>query len=81
MTGIQWTDETWNPVVGCTKVSAGCRFCYAKVLHDKRHKAYLEGSQLPDQYAVPFEAVQLMPERLEAPLHWRTPRRVFDYSG
>lgn len=76
-TGIEWTDSTWNPVVGCTKVSQGCKNCYAKELHDKRHKAYLSGAQLPDQYALPFEAVQLMPERLTAPLHWRKPRRVF----
>lgn len=76
-TGIEWTDEVWNPVVGCTKVSSGCKFCYAHDLHTKRHKAKLAGKQLPEQYAEPFTTVQLMPERLEKPLRWRKPRRVF----
>ncbi|MEM7737642.1 MAG: phage Gp37/Gp68 family protein [Deinococcota bacterium] len=76
-TSIEWTDETWNPVVGCTKVSQGCKNCYAKTLHDKRHKAYLDGKQMPKQYAEPFETIQLKPERLEQPLHWRNPRKIF----
>lgn len=76
-TGIEWTDETWNPVVGCTKVSQGCKFCYAKTLHDKRHKAFHEGKKMPAQYQHPFEIVQLKPERLKKPFSWRKPRRVF----
>lgn len=76
-TGIQWTDATWNPVVGCTKVSQGCKHCYAKTLHDMRHKAHLAGKKVAPQYGQPFETVQLMPERLYAPLSWRKPRRVF----
>jgi protein gp37 len=76
-TGIQWTDETWNPVVGCTKVSQGCKNCYAKTLHDQRHKAYLAGKKVAPQYAMPFEEVQLKPERLLDPIAWREPRRVF----
>jgi protein gp37 len=74
---IEWTDKTWNPVVGCTKVSAGCKNCYAKALHDQRHKAHGEGKAVPAQYAKPFEVVQLMPERLRDPLSWRKPQRVF----
>lgn len=76
-TAIQWTDATWNVVVGCTKVSPGCRECYAKDLHDKRHAAYKAGKRVPLQYAEPFEKVQLMPERLREPLSWQKPRRVF----
>jgi protein gp37 len=76
-TGIEWTDATWNPVVGCERVSPGCAHCYAKQLHDQRHKAHLAGHQMAKQYHVPFENVQLKPERLTAPLGWRTPRRVF----
>jgi protein gp37 len=76
-TAIQWTDKTWNPVVGCTKVSAGCKNCYAKTLHDQRHKAYHAGKKLPAQYAQPFEVLQLMPDRLRDPLSWRKPCRVF----
>jgi protein gp37 len=76
-TGIEWTDATWNPVVGCRKVSEGCRHCYAKTLHDLRHAASKAGKRVPLQYARPFEDVQVMPDRLEDPHHWRKPRRVF----
>jgi len=76
-TGIQWTDETWNPVVGCTKVSQGCKNCYAKTVHDNRHKALLDGKKMPEQYREPFETVQLMPDRLPKPLSWKKPRKVF----
>lgn len=94
-TAIQWSEVVWNPVVGCTKVSQGCKNCYAKTLHDKRHKANrgaAEGTPygepmearrmgerlpMPEQYDVPFEVVQLMPDRLEKPLRWRKPRMVF----
>src|SRR4051812_34191084 len=77
-TGISWTDETWNPVVGCDKVSQGCKFCYAKTLHDMRHKAYSAGKlQMLPQYAKPFESVQLLPDRLADPLRWQRPRRIF----
>lgn len=83
-TKIEWTQrpgttgETWNPVVGCSKVSTGCKHCYAKTVHDKRHKAYLAG-KLQDipQYAHPFEKVQLMKDRLTLPLKWKKPRTVF----
>jgi protein gp37 len=76
-TGIQWTDATWNPVVGCTQVSPGCAHCYAKQLHDQRHKASLEGKMAAPQYREPFETVQLKPDRLTVPLSWREPRRIF----
>lgn len=74
---IEWTEATWNPVVGCDQVSPGCAHCYAKTQHDRRHKAVTNGKRLPMQYAKPFETVQLFPDRLEQPLHWRKPRRVF----
>jgi DNA invertase Pin-like site-specific DNA recombinase len=76
-TKIEWATAVWNPVVGCTKVSAGCKNCYAKMTHDRRHKAVLAGKPMPVQYAQSFETVQLKPERLTAPLHWRKPQRVF----
>ena len=62
---IQWTDETWNPVVGCTKVSQGCKFCYAERLYPRVYPGHA------------FTTVRLMPERLEQPLGWRKPRMVF----
>ncbi|WP_020473354.1 DUF5131 family protein [Zavarzinella formosa] len=77
VTGIEWTDRTWNPVVGCQKVSPGCKNCYAKTLHDLRHKAFHKGKRMPLQYAKPFEEVQLIPDRLMDPLSWRKPQRVF----
>jgi len=76
-TGIEWTDRVWNPTVGCTRVSDGCRHCYAFQLHDQRHAAYQAGKKLPIQYARPFKELQLVPDRLENPLHWRKPCRIF----
>lgn len=64
-TGIEWTDETWNPVTGCTKVSEGCDHCYAERITNRFGGA---GA---------FDKVVLHPERLEQPLRWRKPRRVF----
>jgi protein gp37 len=77
-TKISWTDRVWNPIVGCNKISSGCKNCYAKSLHDKRHKAFKEGKlQNIKQYAKPFEEIQLMYNRLNDPLKWRKPCRVF----
>lgn len=74
---IEWTESTWNPVVGCTQISPGCARCYAKVRHDIRHKAYLAGKRLPVQYAQPFEIVTVRPDRLDIPVHWKRPRTIF----
>ena len=67
---IEWTDATWNPVRGCTKVSAGCRFCYAEALSER-----FRG--VPGH---PFEQgfdLRLVPEKLAEPLRWRRPRKIF----
>ena len=61
---IEWTDATWNPVSGCTKVSAGCKNCYAE-------------RWFPRVYNRPFNDVKMHPERLEQPLRWKRPRRIF----
>jgi protein gp37 len=69
-TAIEWTDATWNPVTGCTKISAGCDHCYAE-----RFSERFRG--IPGH---PFESgfdLTLRPERLEQPLRWRTPRMIF----
>lgn len=76
-TGIEWCTATWNPVVGCDRVSPGCAHCYAKALHDQRNRAYIEGKQVAVQYHKPFEVVQLKPERLVYPLSWRKSERIF----
>ncbi len=78
-TAIDWTDRIWNPVTGCTRVSPGCDHCYAFALHDKRHIAWKRGTY-PDaapQYRLPFSQMQLLPNRLEDPLHWKKPQRIF----
>jgi protein gp37 len=67
---IEWTDATWNPVTGCTKISPGCKHCYAERLA-KRLKAMGQAN-----YRNGFE-VTLQPQMLELPLHWKTPKRIF----
>jgi protein gp37 len=67
---IEWTDATWNPVRGCTKVSPGCKFCYTEVFAER-----FRG--VPGH---PFEHgfdLRLVPEKLEQPLHWKRPRKIF----
>lgn len=67
---IEWTDATWNPVTGCTQVSAGCDHCYAMTFAERfrgvPNHPYEQGFDL-----------RLWPERLELPLRWRKPRRIF----
>ncbi|MFH1032921.1 MAG: phage Gp37/Gp68 family protein [Pseudomonadota bacterium] len=67
---IEWTESTWNPVTGCTKISPGCKHCYAERLA-KRLKAMGQPN-----YANGFE-VTLHPHTLGAPLEWRKPQMVF----
>src|SRR5690349_25068113 len=75
---IEWTDSTWNPVTGCTQVSAGCDNCYALSLANRRLRdIYLRKPTVAGGPADsdPF-AVRLWPERLLDPLSWRSPRMV-----
>ena len=67
---IEWTDATWNPVTGCTKISPGCKHCYAERMA-KRLKLM---GQL--NYRNGFETT-LQPHMLELPLKWKTPKRIF----
>jgi protein gp37 len=69
-TAIEWTDATWNPVTGCTKISAGCDHCYAE-----RFSERFRGTP-----GHPFQNgfdLTLRPERLVQPLQWRKPRMIF----
>ena len=79
-TGIEWTDETWNPMTGCTKISSGCDHCYAEtVAHTKTRETYLRRLPVVDTQANrddPF-APRFWEDRLMKPLSWREPRRVF----
>ncbi len=67
---IEWTETTWNPVTGCTKISSGCRNCYAQRMA-KRLKAMGQPN-----YVNGFK-VSLHPRMIEQPLHWKRPRAVF----
>ncbi len=72
---IEWTDATWNPTTGCTKVSAGCKHCYAE-RQAKRLWAAHYGPNL-DGSPRTFGDVRIHPERLVLPSRWRKPRMVF----
>lgn len=67
---IEWTDATWNPVRGCTKVSAGCKHCYAETFAERWRgipgHPYEQGFDL-----------RLVPEKLDEPTRWKRPRRIF----
>jgi len=65
---IEWTDTTWSPVTGCTKISAGCDNCYAEGIA----RRFAGGKAFPNGFEV-----TLRPHRLGDPLKWRKPRRVF----
>ncbi len=67
---IEWTDATWNPVTGCTKISQGCKHCYAERLS---HRLQLMGQA---NYRNGFE-LTLQPQMLDLPLRWKTPKRIF----
>ena len=67
---IEWTDATWNPVTGCTKVSPGCKNCYAARMANRLQAMgqanYANGFQLTMQ-----------PQMLDLPSSWKTPKRIF----
>jgi protein gp37 len=67
---IEWTDATWNPVRGCTKISPGCKHCYAETFAERWRgvpgHAYEQGFDL-----------RLVPEKLAEPLRWTTPKKIF----
>ena len=67
---IEWTDATWNPVRGCTKISPGCKHCYAEVFAERfrgvKGHPYEQGFDL-----------RLVPDKLGEPLRWRTPKMIF----
>ena len=79
-TKIEWTDATWNPMRGCTRVSEGCRNCYAE-----RIAARFSGEGQPYQFlAAPSASgprwtgkILLAEHKLDEPLHWRKPRMIF----
>lgn len=67
---IEWTEMTWNPTTGCTKISAGCKFCYAEVMSKRLHAMRVE------KYKDIFK-LRIHPDELETPYHWKKSRIVF----
>ena len=67
---IEWTESTWNPVTGCTKISPGCKHCYAKRMAE-RLRAMGQAN-----YVNGFE-LALQPHMLEIPLRWKKPQTIF----
>lgn len=69
-TKIEWTESTWNPISGCTKITSGCKFCYAEVMA-RRLQAMGQ-----DKYLNGFE-LTLHPETLKEPSIWKKPKMIF----
>jgi len=67
---IEWTDATWNPVRGCTKISSGCKFCYAETFAER----FRGVAGHPYENGFDF---RLVPEKLSEPLKWKKPRMIF----
>ena len=67
---IEWTESTWNPVTGCTKVSPGCKHCYAERMAERLQAMGQEN------YRNGFEST-LQPHMLELPLRWKKPQNIF----
>ena len=78
-TGISYATKGWNPIVGCPRpiVSPGCAKCWARELHDMRHRAFLAGKMMPAQYSRPFDELQFLPDRISEPFTWKKAQRVF----
>jgi protein gp37 len=68
--GIEWTESTWNPLTGCTKISPGCKYCYAERLANR-----LQAMGQPN-YEKGFD-LSLHESAIELPLKWKKPQRIF----
>jgi protein gp37 len=71
MSKIEWTEKTWNPVTGCTKVSAGCKHCYAETMTKRLQAMDVE------KYSEGFGKVRMHLDQINTPLHWKKPKMVF----
>jgi protein gp37 len=67
---IEWTDATWNPIRGCTKISPGCKHCYAQTFAER----FRGVKNHPFEFG--FD-MRLVPEKLGEPIRWSTPRLIF----
>ena len=77
---IEWTESTWNPVRGCTRVSEGCRFCYAERIAARfsgkgmAYEGLAKNTKAGPRWT---QEVQIVRELLNEPLKWKKPRRIF----
>jgi protein gp37 len=74
---IGWCDETWNPMVGCSPVSEACENCYAERMAWRFNRYFGPGHGQERAVRTDYFRPTFHPERLDKPLHWRKPRRVF----
>ena len=77
MTTIEWTDRTWNPTRGCARVSSGCEHCYAERIARRFDRPGGSYEGLTTSNGRWNGQIRLVPEKLEEPLRWRKPSRVF----
>ena len=68
---IEWTEMTWNPTTGCSKLSAGCKFCYAEVMTRRLQAMGIE------KYSQGFKEIAMHEEELTRPFSWKRSRTVF----
>jgi protein gp37 len=68
---IEWTELTWNPTTGCSKISKGCKYCYAEVMTRRLQAMGIE------KYKDGFNVVRTQPEELLRPYEWKKPRVIF----
>jgi len=78
VTTIGWTDKTWNPTRGCSRVSAGCESCYAERMAHRNMGGHYDGlTRMTSRGPTWTGEIRLVPEMLDKPLRWRKPQRVF----
>ena len=68
---IEWTEKSWNPITGCSKVSPGCKNCYMFALYPRLRAMGVPG------YQSDASEITLMPDRLDTPAKWKRPQRIF----
>ncbi len=75
---IEWTDDVWNPTVGCSRVSEGCDRCYAMTLAHRGMTPAHRGLTVMTDHGVDWTGeIRPVPDRLDQPLRWKRPRRIF----
>ena len=74
---IQWTDVTWNPITGCTKISEGCKNCYAEKMHKRLDAMFSARCEGLHKYSNKFDKVVCHENLLNEPLKYKKPKKIF----